>query len=833
MAVFRLGFLISALCLAAGGGLFAQSEVLFEDTFTGANGTVLPVGETEDYQVTSRTNVVLTPTIEENQLQLKVGPNLDGAASSLSVININTPFDFQGRPLLFEVDVALGNTTTTLFGVHNSLGNTAIERAPNSVSAIFYNNGERLLFTGRGGDGETFRYEETRFSKRNVRLGIYLDATDAKFFIDGVQVLSEPHGLSLEAIAEAYVGLQVHGGGGATHSAAFDNLKVTANPDFTPDPEVLLSDTFSGEDGEIPVGNPNSYHVTLRDGAVVGVSRESEQLKLTMGPNTTGANTFAMFHHGTRFRFDQQPVLFEVDIDPGDMSTVAVGLHDWLGNNSLMYGNNVNVNLYGDRTLVFATKNGGDATGARWESEAGAFLDRKFRLGIYLDAANAKFIVDGEVLYDGPHYLAQTLLDKGVYFGIQLYGGATDIQSARFDNIVVTAHPDMTIPEVVPGDVFWTTDTAIRSSRFDGSDVRTVVDGLARPIGLAVDFEQEQMYWIEHDSGFVMSADTMGEQSEMVNSGLNSGQFLALDAEAKTLYWSEWSDGVFSSPVEGWGRDYLFSAPSSQNAGIAFSNDRLYLVSAADGEVVRYDLGGNGTAESVTTFAGESYSIAVDAGETKVFATNFSGNWIQAFDLQQGGETETIWSEGLSGPLGLTVSSDGKKLYWVERVDGKVRVANASGLGAIVTLVEGESSPFGIAVRPVGEATGGFAGWIDGFGLTVDQMGELDDPAGDGIPNILKYALGLNPTESRRDALPTPVVAEIAGSRYLTLSVERNAEAVGLTWFFEVSSDLVTWSSGETDVVVTEETESVLTARSAASIEESGRIFIRARLVAE
>lgn len=833
MAAPKICSLFSAALLSLGGVAGAETEVLFEDTFTGTDGTVLATGSAETYQIVGRTNAVMTPTIESDQLALSIGPNANDGGNTFSVLHQNTRFDFMNRPLLFETDVDLGDAVTVAFGIHSWLGNNRIDASANYLIVTYYTSGNRLLLTGKNG-GTTIeaRYEIPEVPNPQFRLGIYLDGTEVKMLIDGAVVYTEAHNLSPTAFADGgYMGLQLYGGGaGTTHTAYFDNLRVVAEPDLTPQPTVMLSDTFDGADGEISLTDPSPYRTATRDGVVMGVYREDEQLKVTMD-NTNWENNFSMLHHNVPLRFDQTPLLFEVDVDPGDMNTVAIGLHDWLGNNSLLYGDNVSATVYGDGRMIFGTRNAGATTDARYESPVGAFTDRTFRLGIYLDETDAKFFIDGELLYDGPHYLDQSLLDDGVYFGIQLNGGAFGGQAAYFDNLQVTANPDLSAYDVLPGDVFWSTATAIRSLHFESGQVQTVVPNLGRPIGVAVDHDAEHVYWIEHDTGVLMRADTNGENVTELRSDINTGQFLALDAVADNLYWAEWTEGLYSSPLDGSARDLLVSDPDNGNAGVALTDDRAFLLSAASGAVTGYNLDGTGSPETVTTFAGQTYAIAVDPSAQEMFASNFSEGWIKAYDLNT--ETmRTVWDSDLDKPLGVAVSSDGEQIYWVERTNGRIRVANADGSGTITTLVMGEDSPFGIAVRPLGGAPAGFAGWIDGFDLAEGEDGPQDDPAGDGVPNLLKYALGLNPTEPSRDALPQPVVSDLEGSQYLSMTVERNPDATGVTWVFEVSTDLVTWSSNEADVMVVEDGNSV-TAWSTVAIDEGTRVFMRARVDVE
>ena len=69
-------------------------------------------------------------------------------------------------------------------------------------------------------------------------------------------------------------------------------------------------------------------------------------------------------------------------------------------------------------------------------------------------------------------------------------------------------------------------------------------------------------------------------------------------------------------------------------------------------------------------------------------------------------------------------------------------------------------------------------------------------PAGDGISNLTKYALGLNPKSDGSGGLPTISLTPVGSSKYLTLTYNKSLGASDVTYTVEVSSDLQTWSSG-------------------------------------
>jgi hypothetical protein len=68
-------------------------------------------------------------------------------------------------------------------------------------------------------------------------------------------------------------------------------------------------------------------------------------------------------------------------------------------------------------------------------------------------------------------------------------------------------------------------------------------------------------------------------------------------------------------------------------------------------------------------------------------------------------------------------------------------------------------------------------------------VGDTADPAGDGIPNLLKYAFNLNPWVEGQPLLPQPVFA--AGNLTLTFP----APQADLAYIVEASADLVNWST--------------------------------------
>lgn len=108
--------------------------------------------------------------------------------------------------------------------------------------------------------------------------------------------------------------------------------------------------------------------------------------------------------------------------------------------------------------------------------------------------------------------------------------------------------------------------------------------------------------------------------------------------------------------------------------------------------------------------------------------------------------------------------------------------------------------------------------------------GDLADPSGDGIPNILKYAFNLNPRISSRSGLPEELIVD----GKLTLKFNIAKAATDIVYQVEVSDDLVTWKSGdgETQTVSAIDGGDVwkITVRDLASTSGNAKRFIRVRV---
>lgn len=111
-------------------------------------------------------------------------------------------------------------------------------------------------------------------------------------------------------------------------------------------------------------------------------------------------------------------------------------------------------------------------------------------------------------------------------------------------------------------------------------------------------------------------------------------------------------------------------------------------------------------------------------------------------------------------------------------------------IAADFALVSDAASPATITIKDKPGDDWKFTSFTEAELADPAISGDNADPDGDAIPNLLEYALNLNPKTS--NASP---IAPGEDSGYLALSVAKNPQALDLTWTAEASSDLSTWTS--------------------------------------
>ncbi|MBS0658714.1 MAG: hypothetical protein JSR82_10775 [Verrucomicrobia bacterium] len=85
--------------------------------------------------------------------------------------------------------------------------------------------------------------------------------------------------------------------------------------------------------------------------------------------------------------------------------------------------------------------------------------------------------------------------------------------------------------------------------------------------------------------------------------------------------------------------------------------------------------------------------------------------------------------------------------------------------------------------------------YLSSFGLSGGNAAVTADPNGDGVFNLLAYALGLSPVAPSANLLPTAAIKSYAGVPYVYITFNRSSVATDLTYVVQSSPDLQTWTT--------------------------------------
>jgi hypothetical protein len=151
-------------------------------------------------------------------------------------------------------------------------------------------------------------------------------------------------------------------------------------------------------------------------------------------------------------------------------------------------------------------------------------------------------------------------------------------------------------------------------------------------------------------------------------------------------------------------------------------------------------------------------------------------------------------------PARLTITTERTGDLWTHTIN--VPANRDPGSYEVLIHVLDRAGRHGYALVPVAIAstpdTATYAGWrsesFAGSDLANDAIsGPAADPDGAGVTNLQRFGFGL----AARGPVANPVTlgtVSTAGQTYLTLSFNRRAEAPGLTYTVEASTDLATWA---------------------------------------
>ncbi len=402
--------------------------------------------------------------------------------------------------------------------------------------------------------------------------------------------------------------------------------------------------------------------------------------------------------------------------------------------------------------------------------------------------------------------------------------------------------PPDPLPDAAELQFFWTElDLGeIHTRRADGSGSAVLVSGLNRPIGIQVDEENEHLYWSEDgvlgesDNGRISRSSLNGSDVVVLydatagDAGLGNPQGIVLDTAGGWIYWADYMTGIYRAPLDGSGPvQPIFNDAGERYTALDLDlvNNHIYFGNPNSGALYAVDTSGNIVVWGATGVIGNG--LLVDMANDRLFYSDSSS--VSTSDLF--GFNPEVLTGNLSLPLGIAFDPEKERVFFAERGGlQQIGVVGVDGSGGQPVLI-GLDNPFGLAVIRSEPLPGGYAQWLE-ENFTPEEL--LDDsisgpaavPAGDGVANLLKFALGLSAKTPSRELLPAAAMME--GSLRLTFD---RAKVDGVSLVVEASDDLNDWSTQAVEEISVEDLGDFerVTVEVSASAVESGKVFLRLR----
>lgn len=248
-----------------------------------------------------------------------------------------------------------------------------------------------------------------------------------------------------------------------------------------------------------------------------------------------------------------------------------------------------------------------------------------------------------------------------VYFtdGSLVYRGLVTTQPPIFEQLPVNGIQDsygMTM-DTVNGKLYisdYETGQIIRAEA-DGSNQVIFRSGLAAPNGLAIDYQQNQIYW-DTDNG-IQRGDlnlTQSDQKEdFVTGQPNDPDGVAIDPVNRTLYWINYNGGVWKKNLDGTGEAEII--PLVEGGSIIVVEDRIYFdqyIASGDIHLKSANLDGTEIAVLATGITRVVYALAYEPVGQKIYWGDRNPGTIMRAK-RDGSEPEPFYMRAGSSPRGL------------------------------------------------------------------------------------------------------------------------------------------------------------------------------------
>lgn len=196
----------------------------------------------------------------------------------------------------------------------------------------------------------------------------------------------------------------------------------------------------------------------------------------------------------------------------------------------------------------------------------------------------------------------------------------------------------------------------IYRANLDGGNFEDFRTGLDSPNGMAIDYQENQIYF-DTSSG-IQRADLdvtdLSQREDFVTGQANDPDGLGIDLQNRKLYWINYNGGVWSKNLDGTGETEII--PAIEGASIIVVGNRIYYdeyVASGDIRLKSANLDGTGVTTIAVGITRVVYGLAYDANAQKLYWGDRNNDTMMRTNLD--GTNAEVWYQATSDTRGIVI----------------------------------------------------------------------------------------------------------------------------------------------------------------------------------
>ncbi|WP_229724467.1 PKD domain-containing protein [Winogradskyella forsetii] len=196
----------------------------------------------------------------------------------------------------------------------------------------------------------------------------------------------------------------------------------------------------------------------------------------------------------------------------------------------------------------------------------------------------------------------------------------------------------------------------IYRSNLDGSDFEDFRVGVDQPFGIAIDEQDNQLYWTTGNGvqrANIDDSDTT-QIEDFVTGQTNDPDGISVDMVNRKVYWINYSGGIWVKNIDGTGETELI--PVIEGGSIKVIDDKIFydeFVASGDIRLKSANLDGTGIATVAVNIGRVIYGIGYDANENKIYWGDRDTDVMMRADLD--GSNAEAWFTATGDPRGIVI----------------------------------------------------------------------------------------------------------------------------------------------------------------------------------